>query len=251
MALEAEPEPLVLEFDLPGRIVRVFHSGQADAILGKLVPLGLGAKIVSSRYIDKDQFAEVLSSNSTAEKADARVLKIVLAINAVMFFVELIVGYVAQSTGLIADSLDMFADAAVYAMALYVVGRSAALKLRVAHLSGWLQILLAVGALLEVVRRFLFGSEPASDLMISIGLLAFVANVCCLLLIANNRNNGSHMKASWIFTANDVVANMGVMLAGILVATTESRYPDLIVGLVIGVIVFLGARRILMLKIDQ
>ncbi|WP_301391217.1 cation transporter, partial [Thalassolituus sp. UBA2107] len=154
----------------------------------------------------------------------------------------------AQSTGLIADSLDMFADAAVYGVALYAVGRSTRLKLRSAHFSGWLQLMLAFGALSEVVRRFMFGSEPASVLMMSMGLAALAANVLCLVLIAKSRNRGAHMKASWIFSANDVIANLGVILAGGLVAWTGSRYPDLVIGLIIGVVVLNGARRILQLK---
>lgn len=104
-----------------------------------------------------------------------------------MFVFELIVGLIAQSTGLIADSLDMFADAAVYGLALYAVGRAAALKMKAAHIAGWLQVVLALGALLEVVRRAVVGSEPASMLMMSIGLVALIANVTCLVLIAKKR----------------------------------------------------------------
>jgi len=165
-----------------------------------------------------------------------------------MFVVEIIVGWMAQSAGLIADSLDMFADAAVYGLALYAVGHSVKKKLKAAHISGWLQMILALGALSEVLRRFIFGSDPVSTLMMGFGLVALIANVTCLMLIFKNRESGAHMKASWIFSANDVIANLGVILAGFLVAWTGSRYPDLLIGLIIGVIVLTGARRILQLK---
>ncbi|BBM06214.1 hypothetical protein HAALTHF_52130n [Vreelandella aquamarina] len=115
-----------------------------------------------------------------------------LAINGVMFVVELTVGWLAQSTGLIADSLDMFADAAVYGVALYAVANSLRTKLRAAHLSGWLQLILALGVLAEVGRRFVFGSEPVSALMMGFGLVALAANVWCLVLIARNRHGGAH-----------------------------------------------------------
>jgi len=72
--------------------------------------------------------------------------------------------------------------------------------------------------------------------------------VTCLMLIFKSRDGGAHMKASWIFSANDVIANLGVILAGVLVAWTGSRYPDLVIGVIIGVIVLTGARRILQLK---
>ncbi|GJL76592.1 MAG: hypothetical protein NMNS02_26980 [Nitrosomonas sp.] len=182
------------------------------------------------------------------DKKEATTLKWLLAINATMFFVELSVGWFAQSTALMADSLDMFADAAVYGLALYAVGHSARMKLRVAHLSGWIQVVLALGALSEVFRRFVFGSEPVSTLMMSFGLVALIANTICLILISRNKEGGAHMKASWIFSANDVIANLGVILAGLLVALTNSPYPDLVIGLIIGLIVLNGACRILRLE---
>ena len=107
-----------------------------------------------------------------------------------MFVLELATGWLAQSTGLIADSLDMLADAGIYGLALYAVGRHAGHKLRAARLSGWLQVLLALGAMTEVLRRFLFGSEPQAPLMMGIALLALVANVSCLALLARHREGG-------------------------------------------------------------
>ena len=100
---------------------------------------------------------------------EASTLKWLLAINGVMFFIEVIAGLIAQSAGLIADSLDMFADAAVYGLAIYSVGKSISMKLRAAHISGVLQVILALGALSEVVRRFVYGSEPISSLMMIFG----------------------------------------------------------------------------------
>jgi Co/Zn/Cd efflux system component len=136
----------------------------------------------------------------------------------------------------------------VYGVALYAVGRAAAMKRTAARLAGWLQLLLALGALFEVGRRFLFGSDPTSTLMMAVGLLALVANVACLVLIGRHRDRGSHMKASYIFSANDVLANLGVIVAGVLVAVTGSAYPDLLVGTLIGLLVLNGARRILALR---
>ena len=100
-----------------------------------------------------------------------------LAINAVMFALEFGVGIVAQSTGLIADSLDMFADAAVYGASLYAVGKAARLKLKAAHFSGWLQLALAVGVLLEVFRRAVYGSEPVSVLMMGAGAVLSLIHI--------------------------------------------------------------------------
>lgn len=186
--------------------------------------------------------------DEAAERAEARTLKQLLAINAVMFVLELGVGWYAQSTGLVADSLDMFADAAVYGIALYAVGRAASIKLRAARLSGVLQVLLALGVLAEVVRRALQGSEPVSALMMGMGVVALAANVACMALLAKQREGGVHMRASWIFSTNDVLANLGVIVAGVLVALTASPWPDLVIGTLIGLLVLVGGVRILRLR---
>jgi Co/Zn/Cd efflux system component len=184
---------------------------------------------------------------AAAAKAEAHTLRRLLAINAAMFVVEIVAGWLAQSTGLIADSLDMFADAAVYGLALYAVGH-AGRQLSAARLSGWLQLLLALGVLGEVLRRWLTGSTPEPLPMMSIALLALAANVACMAMLAKHRDGGAHMQASWIFSTNDVLANLGVILAGALVAWTGSNLPDLVIGTLIGLLVLNGARRILNLR---
>lgn len=160
----------------------------------------------------------------------------------------MVAAWFARSAGLLADSLDMFADAAVYGLALYAVGRGAKAKLRTAHTAGWFQAVLAVGALVEVVRRFVFGGDPEPPLMMAVATVALVANVLCLWLVSRHRKGGAHMRASAIFSANDVIANLGVTAAGALVAVTGSRHPNLVVGALIAAVVLLGARRILRLK---
>jgi Co/Zn/Cd efflux system component len=168
-----------------------------------------------------------------------------LGINGVMFVVEGLVGWWGESTGLLADSLDMLADASVYGIALYAVGRSQGLQKGAASASGVVQIALGIGVLLEVVRRLLYGSEPVSSLMITVGVLALLANVTCLLLLAKHRRGGIHMRASWIFSTNDVIANLGVVVSGALVMYLGTRLPDLIIGAIISVVVVRGGVQIL------
>jgi len=241
-------EPAVrLEFDLPARLVKIYHRQPQPVIDQRLQSLALGASWQSTEPAVAGALQAALSTPAI-DQQQATVLRWLLTINGAMFGIELIVGWLAQSTGLIADSLDMFADAAVYTVALVAVGRGQATQLRAAHFSGWLQAGLAVGVLVEVARRFWFGSEPVSTLMICFGLAALAANTVCLWLIGRDQSGGAHMQASLIFSANDVIANLGVILAGLLVAWSGSRYPDLLIGLVIGAIVLYGARRILRLR---
>ena len=177
--------------------------------------------------------------------AERKTLWIVLWINALMFVVELTLGLWAQSTGLIADSLDMLADASVYGIGLYAVGKSLTLKSKAAYFSGVVEIFLALWVLFEVFHKTIYGSEPMSTLMMAVGLLALVANWTCLTLIAKHRDDGVHMRASYIFSKNDVIANLGVILAGALVWLTGSRYPDLFIGLIIALVVLRGGLVIL------
>ena len=179
------------------------------------------------------------------DKSERRVLIVLLLINGIMFFTELGIGWWAQSTALIADALDNLADAMVYGVGLYAVGRSLLVKANAAHISGILQVLLGLLVLVEIVRRIIVGSEPVSTLMVGMGFIALIANITCLILIAKHREGEVHMRASWIFSMNDVIANLGVILAGGLVAWTGSRLPDLVIGLLVALVVIRGGVLIL------
>ena len=240
MALEPLDEVVGMHFDLGDRTVSVVHRGAAQTVLAHLEPLGLGAGLKGS----VEAVGDLPSGDPVAE---ASVLRQLLAINAVMFVVELGFGVWAQSAGLIADSLDMLADAMIYGLSLYAVGRAVADQKRAARTSGWLQMLLALGVLTEVARRAIGGSEPVELMMIGVATIALVANVACLALLARHREGGAHLKASWIFSTNDVLANVGVIAAGGLVLATGSAIPDLVVGAVVGLLVLSGAIRIMRL----
>lgn len=233
-----------LSFDLPARRLQVRHRGPTDEITAALQPLAMGAQWLSSSDAAGDAPAAAPASSAD----ESGVLRWLLGLNALMFVVEVVAGWWAQSTGLIADSLDMFADAAVYGVALLAVGRDGVRQKRAARLSGWLQMALAAGALFEVARRALGGSTPEAPTMMGVAALALAVNLACVALLARHRDGGVHMKASWIFSTNDALANLGVILAGALVAWTGSNLPDLVIGLAIALLVASGARRILALS---
>ncbi len=243
MALERATEVRGLSFDLSARTLTVRHEGDPAAVLERLEALQLGARLVG-RAPDEPA-AGLVGPESTAE---AGTLWVVLVLNAALFVVELVAGWLAQSTGLLADSLDMLADAAVYGVALYAVRRPAVPKRRAAHVMGWLQLVLALGAFAEVARRAVLGSDPEPPAMVGVSLLALAANVAVLVLVTRHRHAGVHMKASAICSATDVQANLGVIGAGALVAATGSPLPDLVIGVVIASLVLRGAIRILRLR---
>ena len=248
LALADLDDVRALTFDLDERRLEAVHVGPATRVLAALDPLGMGAKLEASIPVSPSEYEDAARRGAAGPAAQRRVLGIVLVINALMFGVELVAGLLAQSTGLIADSLDMLADASIYAIALLAVGRGVLEQRRAARASGWLQLGLAGLVLADVVRRASSGSEPVEATMIAVGLLALLANVTCLILLSGHRRAGEHMRASWIFTTNDVLANIGVIVAGVLVLMTGSAIPDLVIGTGIALLVASGAWRILRMR---
>lgn len=246
MALDGRPGVRNVSADLGARRVTVVHEGPRDDIAGALARLSLG-----SRAFETTAASELAEVATPTRAEEARTLKIVLVINAAMFLGEVIGALLADSSALLADSLDMFADAAVYGIALFGVHRARTAQLKAARISGVLQLLLAFGALAEVIRRVVFGSEPEAPLMVIVALGALTANVTCMWLLVRHRHGGAHMKASWIFTTNDVIANLGVIVAAVLVRSLSSPVPDLVVATVIAIVVLNGAIRILRLASEE
>ncbi|HBK44476.1 MULTISPECIES: cation diffusion facilitator family transporter [unclassified Polynucleobacter] len=234
-----------MSFDIPNRKVVICHSEDPSEVLAKLEPLNFGASILSNKLVDS-------VSNQSKDKGEAarerQVLIWLLVFNGAMFFIEIIAGWLAQSAGLIADALDMFADAAVYGVALYAVGKATSNKLKAAKLAGVVELFLAAGAIWRANYQIYTRAEPEANTMIWISVLALAVNVTCLFLISHRKNDGVHMRASYIFSANDVLANLGVIIAGVLVAWFNSPIPDWIIGILIGFLVLSGAIRILRLK---
>lgn len=228
-----------INFDLGKRQVTFYHTTPIQEILCSLERVSLNGEAIGTNTISEDQIEKSETS------VEAGTLKILLFINFGMFLFEIVFGFLSESTGLIADSIDMLADSLVYGVSLYAVGKACSIKNKAAVTSGYFQMALALGVLFEVARRYFYGSEPLSFYMIGISLLALAANLACLALIHKHKDGGVHMKASWIFSANDVVANIGIIIAGVLVALTGSRYPDLVIGVLISIIVLSGAIRIL------
>jgi Co/Zn/Cd efflux system component len=242
-ALAGHAAVVNITVDLPAREVTVVHRGDAGPIANLLAPTNLGARAIATVAASE---VDALVSPTAAE--ERRALKWVLAINATMFIAEVIAAFLAESSALLADSLDMFADAAIYGLALFGVHRARASQMRAAHVSGALQLLLGLLAMAEVVRRWLFGSEPAASIMIVTAGAALIANAASMWLLSRHRHGGAHMKASWIFTTTDVIANLGVIIAAVAVRVMGSNTPDLAVAVMIAMVVLSGAVRILRLQ---
>lgn len=240
MKLQPLSQVKYLQFDISNRKLLVYHDQDPEPIGNLLHQLNLG-----DEYLQTEQAELPAEVNENREK---KILWWVLGINFTFFLVEMISGWLAGSMGLVADSLDMLADSIVYGLSLLAVGHALQRKQKVATISGYFQMTLAIVGFVEVLRRF-FGVEvmPEFEIMIVISFFALIANIISLYLIQQNKSKEAHMQASAIFTSNDIIVNTGVIVAGALVYWLQSRIPDLVVGSIIFLVVIRGAIRILKL----
>lgn len=186
-----------------------------------------------------------LGGLDASNEADRKILRTVLLINLGQSAAGIGLGIWAASTALMGAGLDNLADASVYAVSLYAVGRAAMVKVRAARLSGYLLIGLAVLLLVEVLRRFAGGEEPVGPAMMAIAAANAALNLVCLRLLRLHRGEDVNFKASAIFTNNDSIVNGAIVLSGALVMWLGSNIPDLLLGVVVAAIAANGGREIL------
>lgn len=164
------------------------------------------------------------------QQRQARMLWAVLLINSTMFLIEFGAGWWFGSTALLGDSLDMLGDALVYGLSLFVIGRSLRWKAVSAGVKGTIMLGFGVLVLGEAIVKALYGHAPVAASMVGIGGLALATNIACLCLLTRYRDADVNMRSSWVCSRNDLFANSGVILAGLLVASTGSIWPDVLVG---------------------
>ncbi len=240
MKLEPLSQVKHLEFDIPARKLEVFHQEEVHPIQKAIGALNLNDQLQDT--------SEAELPVGIDESHQRKILWWVLGINFAFFVVEMTTGWISRSMGLVADSLDMLADSIVYGLSLFAVGAAISRKKKVAKVSGYFQMGLALLGFAEVLRRFFSESEtPLFQWMIIISVLALIGNLVSLWLINKAKSKEAHMQASAIFTSNDIIVNGGVILAGILVYWLESKWPDLAIGGIVFAFVMRGAIRILKL----
>ena len=179
---------------------------------------------------DDDEFAAMDLASSNAQ--DRRILLYVLLINLAQSALGMGVGVWASSAALIGAALDNLADASVYAVGIYAVGRSVRAKVVAARLSGWLLIGLSVLLVAEVIRRFMGSEAPIGPAMMVMAGVNAAINVYCLRLLKRHKGEDVNFKASAIFTSNDSIVNMAILVSGLLVLWLGSNVPDLVLGVV-------------------
>jgi Co/Zn/Cd efflux system component len=240
MQLQDKEQVTSVQCNVAERTAEVIHSGNAEDILNALQPLQLGISLLESKPFEHD--AATTQNSASRERS---LLWAVLGLNLAFFFIEGFAGYWAGSAGLMADGADMLADALVYGLALLAVSGGAMQQRNAALAAAFLQFAVALYTFYEVLERWLNPSSlPDIQWMMYTSLGALAANIACLYLLRQQESSKAHIRASVIFTSNDILANLGVMLAAGLVWMSNSKVPDLVVGTLVLLLVLHGARRI-------
>jgi Co/Zn/Cd efflux system component len=170
-----------------------------------------------------------------------RVLWVVLAINAVMFMVEIGAGLVAGSASLQADALDFLGDAANYAISLIVVGMALRYRATAALAKGVTMGLFGLWVIGTVVWHAVHGTLPSAFTMGAVGIAALAANAASFGLLWAYRSGDANMRSAWICTRNDVLGNLAVLVAALGVFGTGTGWPDIIVAAVMAALALQGA----------
>ena len=220
--------------DLDAAVSRQMANAQIRChfLLEAPVTVGIRLSIVENRYQSKYMSGSCCSTITFdgASAAYKRVLWIVIAINAVMFVVELTAGLASQSMALRADALDFLGDSVTYALSLYVIGKSARLRASAALFKGLSLAVMGSWVLIMTLYRVLYLGQPDEMIMGSVGTLAFVANVTSALLLLRFRNGDANVRSVWLCSRNDAIGNVAVVIAAATVFWTGTGWPDVIVA---------------------
>ncbi len=160
-----------------------------------------------------------------------RILWVVIAINGLMFFIESIAGFNAQSQALQADALDFLADSVTYAASLYVIGLSISVRSSVAIFKSISLLFMGIWVMGSTLYRFFFFNNPEPIIMAPIALLALTANIMSVLLLIKYRDGDSNVRSVWLCSRNDAIGNIAVLIASFAVWKTQTHWPDLLVAL--------------------
>ncbi len=181
----------------------------------------------------------IVNSTTQAQNSKdfSKAVKIALALNLSMFFVEIICGFYASSMALIVDSFDFLGDSINYFIAIYVLKKSARIQSYSALIKGFSMFIFGVFILFSIFfHAYAISTLPKSNLMITVSLLALFINLGVSFLLFKFRTGSSNQKSVWLCSRNDAINNILVIIAGIFVAIFASKWPDLAVAFVMALL---------------
>lgn len=192
--------------------------------------MGLGYRLAR---IDADEDDGKVPDLSHVSPAYKRALWIVVVLNAGYGVIEIVGGFLAGSQSVKADALDFIGDGVISFLGLIAVGWGLAARAKAALLQGIFLGILGAGVLVATAYRVVVQHEPEAQLMGILALVGLVVNVMAALVLLPHRHGDANVRAVWLFSRNDAIGNVAVVIAALLVAWTQTPWPDLVVAVVI------------------
>lgn len=174
-----------------------------------------------------------------------KVLWTVIAINGVMFMVEMAAGAFSGSKALQADALDFLGDTATYAISLYVIGMSISIRSTAALAKGLSLAAMGVWVFASTAYQVLILGVPSATVMGGVGLLALSANLTSVVLLMRFKDGDANVRSVWLCSRNDAIGNIAVMMAAGGVWLTGTAWPDLIVAAIMAGLFLWSATQII------
>lgn len=175
----------------------------------------------------------------------SKTLKIVLLINVILFCLTAFYGWTANSTGLMSESIDDFGDAVTYALSLYVIYKSNQMKAKVAFVKGCLILIGALFVLSQVIKHVIDNTVPIFETMGVVGFTALLLNLTCFFLLTKYREQDINMSSVWECSRNDILNNVSIIVASVLVWLTNLGWADIAVGLVLSLLLLKSSFKVL------
>ncbi|MCA9812636.1 MAG: cation transporter [Nitrosarchaeum sp.] len=157
-----------------------------------------------------------------------KALWIVVLLNVGYGLVEIIGGFIADSQALKADALDFLGDGSITFLGLLAIGWSLRLRLRTALLQGMFLGAMGIGVLVYTIYRTQVLQTPEAGLMGYLGFGALLINVISVIVLLPHRKGDASVRAVWLFSRNDALGNILVIVAAGFVFLTSTSWPDLI-----------------------
>ena len=162
-----------------------------------------------------------------------RALWVVVLLNGGYGVIEIVGGFVSDSQALKADALDFIGDGVITLLGLLVIGWSIVWRSRTALLQGIFLGVLGLSVFATTLYRVIAQEMPDAGLMGLFGIVGLIVNIAAAMVLIPHRGGDVNVRAMWLFSRNDAIGNLAVVIAAVLVAVTGSSGPDLVVAFVI------------------
>jgi cation diffusion facilitator family transporter len=201
--------------------------------------------------VSDDDDAVSAEAFASAPPGYRRALWAVVLLNVGYGVVEFVGGFIADSQGVKADALDFIGDGSITLLGILAIGWSAKWRARMALLQGIFLALLGVGVLASAAYRVFVENTPEAGLMLLFGLVACAVNITAAGILMKFREGDANVRAVWLFSRNDALGNLALVVGAGLVWVTDTGWPDLVIASVVALLFLQSAWEIIRRSVSE